>query len=331
MPSVRVVTGRSILLTLAGCAVFVGGCAGSKKATPILEDVPFEIDAWRYVGRSGHRVTSEHYEIYTTLGDEVLLASLPQAMETAYLFYRQLVPTAREPQQRMPVYLFARRGEWADFTRRFAGPRAKTLLKVRRGGYTERGVSVIEYVTHSITFPLVAHEGLHQYLHHCVNRRVPAWLNEGLAVLCEGQRWGNIGLKEFDPWHNPSRRNVLAEAPLRNEIRPLDELLRINAGHIVGETTRKIGTYYAQLWALMLFLQEGQEGKYAEGFARLCNALGSQELEPFARAAYVKSTQRTYNFGRELFCNFISDDLETVEREYVAFMRQKILGERQDR
>jgi len=328
MPSLRLVTYRSVLLALAACWLYAGGCAGSRNATPVLRDVPFEIEAWQYRGNPGQRITTEHYEIYTTLRDEVLLTSLPQAMETGYLFYRQLVPTAREPAQRMPVYLFARRSEWADFTRRLAGPRARTLLKVRRGGYTERGVAVIEYVAHSITFPLVAHEGFHQYVHHCVNRRVPAWLNEGLAVLCEGQRWDSVGLKEFDPWHNPTRRNTLAEALLRKEIRPLDELLQISAGHVVGETTRKIGTYYAQLWALVLFLQEGQEGKYAESFTRLRNTLGSQDLEPFARAAHVKSTYATYSFGRELFCNFISDDLEAVQREYTAFLRQKILGGR---
>ena len=71
-----------------------------------------------------------------------------------------------------------------------------------------------------------------------------------------------------------------------------------------------------------------KEGKYAEGFARLLNTLGSQDLEPFARAAHVSSTRHSYNFGRALFCNFVSDDLETVQREYIAFMRRKILGER---
>ncbi len=328
MPPACVLTCRAVLPALATCWLYAAGCASSRNATPVLEDVPFETTAWQYRGHAGHRVTTEHYEVYTTLSDEMLLASLPQAMEAAYLYYRRLVPTIGEPEQRMRVYLFARRSEWADFTRRFAGPRAKTLLKVRRGGYTERGLAVMEYVAHSITFPLVAHEGFHQYLYHCVDRRVPAWLNEGLAVLCEGQRWGDVGLKEFDPWHNPPRRNTLAEALLRNELRPLDELLQINAGHVVGETTRTIGTYYAQLWALMLFLQEGQEGKYAPGFTRLRDTLASQDLEPFARAAHVRSGAHTFSFGRELFCNFISDDLETMQREYFAFMRQKILGER---
>ena len=328
MPRLRVLIRRWILLSVGACGLLAAGCTSSRSATPVLEDVAYESAAWRYRGQPGRLITTEHYEIYTTLSDEVLLEALPQAMETAYLYYRQLAPGAHEPQQRMQVYFFARRGEWVDFTRSFAGPRARTLLKVRRGGYTERGVAVIEYVAHSVTFPLVAHEGFHQYVHHCVGRRVPAWLNEGLAVLCEGQRWGKVGLKEFDPWHNPSRRNILADALLRDETMPLDELLRINAGHVVGGSTRKIGTYYAQLWALMLFLREGEEGKYAEGFARLLESLGAQDLELFARAAHVTSTRRTYNFGQALFSSFISNDLETVQREYTAFLRQRMLGGR---
>jgi hypothetical protein len=316
------------LLLAIAVGVGVAGCAGKRDATPALVDVPFDIEGWQYGGASGHRIATEHYEIYTTLTDRVLLDALPQALETAYVYYRELVPTAREPERPMPVYLFARRGEWADFTKRFGPQRARALLKVRRGGYMERGITVAEYVSHAVTFPLLTHEGFHQFLFHCAHPRVPAWLNEGLAVLCEGQRWTSTGLSEFDPWHNPRRRNSLAEELLRDKLFPLEKLLRINAGSVVGGSTREISAYYGQVWALMLFLREGEEGKYAEGYARLLEAIGSTDLESYARAQHVRSSQRSYNFGRELFANFISDDLGTVEREYRTFMRQRILGER---
>ena len=86
----------------------VTGCASTKKnKTPVLENVPFEIDAWQYAGNSGRQIISEHYEIYTTLTDRMLLEALPQVVESAYRYYRELVPTAREPRQRMKMYLFA--------------------------------------------------------------------------------------------------------------------------------------------------------------------------------------------------------------------------------
>ena len=320
--TLRLVPAAVVLLALAG------GCTSVHKTTPVLEDVAYEIDRWGYGGRFGRELTTDHYEIRTTIDDPVLLEAIPQVVETAYLFYRELVPSAREPEERMQVYLFARREEWVDFTKRFAGPRAQVLLKVRNGGYSERGVSVAEYVSHSITFPLLTHEGFHQYLYHCVDGRIPAWLNEGLAVLCEGQRWSNSGLQEFDPWYNPTRRNALADVILRKELFPLDELLCINAGHVVGGSAREIGAYYGQVWALMLFLREGQEGKYAEPFARLLQTIGQQDLDDFARAAYVSANDGEFNLGRELFRSFISDDIETVEREYKEFLNREILNAR---
>lgn len=317
-------------LLLAGTwGLVLSACGGAPKSAPAGADVRFESESWRYQGRLGRRLTTAHYEVYTTLDDQVLLDAIPQALESAYQFYRQLVPTAREPQRRMPVYLFARRSEWADFTRRLAGPRAATLLKVRRGGYTERGVAAAEYVSHATTFPLLAHEGFHQFVDHCLGQRLPAWLNEGLAVLCEGQRWGAGGLEGFDPWHNPTRREALAEALLRNELYPLPELLRLSAGQVVGDSARRVGTYYAQLWALMLFLREGEQGRYAAGFDRLRQALGTQDLTPLAQAAFVSSAAPTCDFGCELFRSFIHDDLATVEQQYAAFMRRQVLGQRQ--
>ena len=314
-------------LAVAFGTAFLTGCAPQQTdMTAALEAVPCERNEWDYLNRPGHRITTQHYDIYTTIDNELLIEALPQFVETAYQFYSDMVPPDHEPEQRMQVYLFADRAEWANFTKRYTGPRAETFLKVRNGGYSERGVSVMEYVTHSVTFPLMAHEGWHQYLYHCVNKRIPAWLNEGMAVYFEGQHWGNIGLKRFDPWNNPRRRNLLAEVMLREELIPLDRLLEINAGVIVGESTRKISAYYGQVWSLVLFLLEGQEGKYAEGFKRLLSELSSPELESYARAAYVTSDATRYNYGRALFSAFISDDVETVEQEYIEFLRARILG-----
>jgi len=309
------------------CGLFLG-CASQRSTTTVLTDVPVETQEWRYGRTRGRELQTEHYKIRTTLDDPSLLDAVPQAIETAYAYYRTLVPSAAQPKKRMPVYLFARRNEWMHFTKQLAGPRAKTLLKVRNGGYMERGVTVIEYVVHQTTFPILAHEGMHQYLFYCVNRRIPAWLNEGLSVLCEGQRWGRAGLTEFDAWYNPSRRNRLADALLRDDLIPLERLLRINAGHVIGGTNQKIGTYYAQLWGLMLFLREGADGKYAASFERLLTQLGREDLEPFARAAFVGSQQKRYNYGTALFRAFISKDIDTVEQECRAFLRKRVLGEK---
>jgi len=288
--------------------------------------VSYEREPWTFARSSASKLTTRHYEIYTTMRDEVLVGALPGFVEAAYEHYTQLLPPSRPPAEKMKVFLFASRGEWEAFTRRFAGPRAAVLLKVRNGGYSEGGVSVIEYVRHEITFPLFAHEGFHQYVHHCVNGRLPAWLNEGLAVYCEGQRWGQDGLRCFDPWYNPLRRNDLATAVLAGRLHRLSRLLQTNAGEMIEGSSQSVATYYAQLWALVLFLQHGAKGKYATDFQRLLRSLADGDVERHARAVHIWSARPTFSFGEDLFRAYISEDLESVEREYVAFIREKFLN-----
>jgi len=306
--------------TLAGL-VLVTGCATAPKAAPVRA----ETEPWQFGKVAGQKLTTAHYEIYTTLNEKVLVEALPGFVEGAYAQYRKVLPPLREPNERMKVYLFATRGQWMAFTKHYTGSRANLFLKIRNGGYSERGVSVIEYVAHQITFPIFAHEGFHQYLYHCVNERIPAWLNEGLAVASEGQRWGTYTVKDFDVWYNPARRNVLAEALLSNHLYSLRKLLETNAGEVIDGSNASVNTYYAQVWALVLFLQDGARGKYAAGYNRMLSKLGEVDIEQYARAAHIWSDRATFNFGEALFRNFITDDLDTAESEYFAFMRERFL------
>jgi hypothetical protein len=292
-------------------AALLSGCAAPKPRAP----VPFETEPWKFASTPGFKVTTAHYEIYTTLRDQVLRDALPGFVEAAYENYARLVPPARVDAGRMKVYLLASRGQFEAFTRRLTGPRARVFLQVRNGGYSERGVSVIEYVSHEITFPLFAHEGFHQYLYHCVNARIPAWLNEGLAVYCEGQRWDARGIKEFDPWYNPMRRNDLVAGLAAKRLHPLRRLLETDAGRIIAGPDQSVASYYGQVWALMLFLRDGAGGKYAAGFQRLLGSLST-----------VGAARPLLSPGEDLFRKFISDDLETVEREYLDFVRTRFLG-----
>lgn len=308
----------------AATMLLIAGCADRSRAVA-ARNVPYQKADWTFNDAPGSVLTTEHYQMYTTLRDPVLVDALPQAMETAYAFYRTLVPAAREPREPMPAYLFATRTQWVQFTKRLSAAKAPLLLKVRNGGYSERGVNVIEYVAHQVAFPVVAHEGFHQYLYHCVNRNVPAWLNEGLAVLCEGQRWDSTGLREIDPYFNPMRRNALAEVLVRNEQFTLEELLRTDAGHVVGGSSRRIDAFYGQVWALVLFLRDGEEGKYAERFNALLAALPKDDLETHAQAAFATSPRKDYHYGQALFSAFISDDFQAVDREYQRFMKQRLI------
>ncbi len=329
--SSRSLSRRAVIAAIAAIALSAAcGCANRDERPPFVPpaETPYRVEPWRFGVRDGHRITTDHYVVYTTVRDASLLDALPRALETTYAFLQYTVPTPCAGSERMQVYLFANRDDWVRFTRATYPEKADLLTSIRNGGYTEGDVAVIEYVAHQVTGTLLAHEAMHQYLHHCARQRVPAWLNEGLAVLCEGQRWHSDGLADFDPSFNPSRRNALAESLLRQETFPLSELLRINAGHVVGGPVRDIAAYYAQVWALLLFLREGDEGRYAAGLDQLLEALGDGRLEAHAAAASAASETGPLDAGTALFTAFISPDIETVDREYHRFMRQRILGER---
>lgn len=314
----------ALLGSLAVCAM--AGCQQSKARAP----VPFESAPWQFGHAGGSKLTTAHYVIYTTIQDPVLVNALPDFVEAAYEHYTRLLPPRRPPTERMPVFLLATRTQWEAFTRRFTGPRAPEFLRVNNGGYSERGVSVIQYVRHAITFPLFAHEGFHQYVYHCVDARLPAWLNEGFAVCCEGQRWsdrdGAYRVQEFDPWFNPARRNALAEALSADRLHPLAHLLATHPGEVLDGSSEGVQAYYAQVWALMLFLREGDDGRHAAGYQRLLDALAGPGLEPQARAAHIWGQQRTFDFGTAVFRGFIDEDVEAVERAYRMFLHARFLG-----
>ncbi|MBK9120938.1 MAG: hypothetical protein IPM18_15260 [Phycisphaerales bacterium] len=301
---------------LGGLVLGLAGCVGGQRPA-----VQYTQSEWNFGGRAGTKLVTEHYEVYTTLRDETLLAAIPDFVEAAYAQYQSIVPPGRDHTRRMPVFLFAARDEWETFTRRLTGERARIYLNVRNGGFSENGVTVIEYTTHATTFPLLSHEGWHQYLHLHVQPRVPAWLNEGLAVYCEGQRWTRTRLKAFDPRFNPARRNALLEAVSAQQLHPLRYLLETNPGVVVQGDSKDVRAYYAQVWALVMFLQEGMDGKYADRFLALLAALGEPDLERRARTAHIWSDRPQFGYGEALFRSFISEDLDTVAQEYEEYLR----------
>ncbi len=312
---------KLLLGVVAALATLPQTACTSRKSEP--EPIQFERQEWQFGPSAGSKLITEHYVISTTIKDEVLLDAIPDFMESAYARYVKLLPPLQTPDKRMRVYLFAERIEWEAFTRKLTGSRSQLYLQVRNGGYSERGVAVIEYVAHQVTFPLLAHEGFHQYLFHHVSHDVPAWLNEGFAVLCEGQRWGAAKVQSFDPWFNPRRRNAVEHAVATNRLHSLRKLLETHPGQVIQETSRAVSTYYAQVWALVLFLREGEDGKYDADFQRLLDKLHEVDLEQYARAAHIWSERGTFNFGEALFRTFISEDLDTVEQEYFEFLRQR--------
>ena len=283
------------------------GCTSNKEPWTASEawhrPVAPEGEDWSYDGVEGQIIQTEHFKIYTTVGDGEILEKLPVFLETAYQRYRAYLPPAEVDEQPLELYLFARRYEWEKYTRENLGPLAEDYLKIRAGAYSYKGIAVAYLLERYQTFGVLAHEGFHQFSNFRLQHRIPAWMEEGLACNFEAHFWRG-GVADFSPDLNEFRISALKRAVRRNSLFELDELITMDAGHAVSLPAEGTATYYAQVWALTRFLQEAQGGKYRAGFKQLLiDATAGANLYSQKRAA-------------EVFQSYFKQDIEELTGEF---------------
>lgn len=301
------------LLLSASCSQFSRSIAGPKPVEATQE-------AWTFGRSDGTLARSPHYVLHTTCKREQFVDALPAFMETCYDAYRELLPPMKEPNEPMKAYLFQSRGDWEQFTREFSPARAPTYLKIRRGGYSERGVTVSHYSSQRGTLSIMAHEGLHQYLEATGRGRIPAWINEGLACYFESFDLMN-GRPVFKPERNTLRAPFLREAVQRDDLIPLKEILGTNAGEAVHRTTGHVRSYYAQEWSLVLFLlSDKAPSEYRQGFQDLLDDLGSVTMEQRATSRLNALNNAGLSPGEAVFRIYITEDLDQFEADYRAYL-----------
>lgn len=275
----------------------------------------------------GIRLRTTHFDLRITATDELLREYLGPFMETAYCEYEQLVPPARPLDRRLVIYLFDTRNEWADFTQQRFPYQAPTYLHILSGGYTDypSATAVAFDLKRDHTLALLAHEGMHQYFSRCFPRQIVPWLNEGLA--CQWEAFELSGpYPTFTPRLNYSRRNHLREAlSPGGELIPMRQLLRMDAGMAVREIDYSVRTYYAQVWSLVLYLREGDEGRYADRFQTLLNDLGSDTLLEKTQAYREAHPDAAGDSeGELLFKTYITDELDSFMHDYRNFARRLV-------
>lgn len=300
-----------ICIVAAGCASRPAGQAFTATRQP-----------WTFQGAEGLEITTDHFDIYTTVDDPQLRDYLPAFVEAAYRQYASLLPPPPGSGERLQTYLFASKHQWLAFTRQTFPERYDTYSRVQVGGYAAGAKCVTFSIRPRIyTLSVIAHEGLHQYFAAHFEERIPAWLNEGLATYCEG--FDVVGGKPvFQPKQNSVRRNALREMLAGDGLMPLKDVLASDAGSVIvdsrGQQTR---TYYAQVWALTVFLRHGAKGRYADRFEALLADVASGKLSTRAQAARIASPDPTkVSFGEAVFRAYVTDDLPTFESELREFM-----------
>jgi hypothetical protein len=321
-----------ILLTAFLCII---GCLGTDKiqaGQPEAVSSLESIERWTNEYGQGLKITTPHYEIFTTLLDKEILCRVPAFMESAYDSYNTQLPRSVETTTKFRIFLFADRAQWEDFTRVFGGKQAQTYCAIKAGAYCHNGTCVAYNIGPKRTFSVLAHEGWHQFNGRHFEFRLPSWLDEGVAMLFEEYR-AEGGKFFFEPAKNEYRLNALNRTLLQNRTIRLKELIVMNPGDVLAsDQTEDVMAFYSQSYALVLFLrQAGQSrvGRRLGVYQRLlADSLdGNWPLdEASKKMAADRKVPRTilwnHIVGLSLFQEYVGSDFGQIEKEYLEFCRQ---------
>jgi len=272
---------RRFQAVIFSLALFLSGCSANRKTIGLRlgPDQPAAIktEPWTYEGEPAFRLSTEHYSIYTTFVDPAYAKQVAQVLEGGFQQYSQVAAGVVTSTQPMNCYVFARRDQWAEFTRRNTGPVAGVYLQINRGGYTLRDWFVAYDLGDFRTFSVAAHEGWHQFCARNFVGRLPPFLEEGMACMFEDLQMKD-DLPRFNLSVNRIRAHALRRAIDHRTLLPLEQLATMHAGEVVGRSGEMIDTFYAQNWAFAKFLWEGEHGKYRPALQKLLADTASGEV-----------------------------------------------------
>jgi len=282
----------------------------------------------------GLKISTNHYEIYTTPKDPLILSLLPVFLESAYRSYIDVLGHTIETSHKLQVYYFQSREQWEDFTRYWTGALSESFLNIKAGAYYYNKACIAYNISRQSTFSIMAHEGWHQFSNELFKFHLPAWLDEGLATNFEAYK-REPGKVIFDARFNYSRLFSLKKTLMQDEMFTIADLLMLDAGHVVNyaahnshdsSSNPKVEAYYAQLYALTRFLCEYNYGQYLLAMrAMLEDAYTGQW--PLNQRLQAEAIQRQNNLtqkwnsivGPLIFQEYIAPDTYALESEYRSF------------
>ena len=320
-------------------AAFVTSCSPPPPASPSMASststpaaalpatAPVTTADWAYEDVPGKLVSTQHYRIHTTVSRDALLDRLPRLMEAALQHYRTAITPLPPPPTELDSFVFATRPQWERMTQRFMGDEAGVYLQIVRGGYTSRGRSVLFDIGLRDTLAIAAHEGWHQYSQTVFRDQLPTAFEEGLATYMEGFRLTGEKRDQFTfkPWANPERFFTLRRARERDRLMPLDRLVRAMPQELMGGDEMGALTYYAQVWALIHFLNDGENGVYRPALVQLVNDAAEGRVAAHVRERLGSRAGSAYRAGRrniDLLEAYTGKPATELDASYRAFIDQ---------
>lgn len=307
----------------------IGSTSSDVAASPARANSVVAIQQWTFVSPSGRMIQTPNYRIFTTLPDGYILQRLPRFAESALAHYTTAFGPLPSPTQPMETYFLASRPQWARMTQHLMGRQAELFLRIQRGGYASEAKGVFFEIGPSDSFSLMAHEGWHQYVQATFKEPLPIWLDEGIATTMEGFRWANASADQpvFIADQNRERFVTLRDAAARKKLLSLADLLNTSPQQQLVKSDEGTLIYYAQVWALVLYLQKGEGGVHRQQLTSLLQDaargdLGRMVAGTFdARGASLSIQSRR---GPLVFQTYFNRDLSKADEEYQRFIRQLV-------
>lgn len=292
--------------------------------TNVTGSVLLSTEPWTFGDRTGQLMTSLSYKFYTTSQRQSLLDRLPIFMELALEHYTTTLGPLPRPKEPMETYLLGTRTQWEHMTRQLMGESAGVYLQIQRGGFSSGGKAVLYEIGPRDTFAIAAHEGWHQYTQRTFRTPMPVAFEEALSTFMEGFRWDSkVGKPIFMPWANIERFDQLREAHREGKLRPLHELMRSTPQELIGQGDDAALTFYAQVWALIHFLNEGEAGKYRQSLRELVNDHAYGTVLDRVRATHGGRAASIYGARRqgvdliELYTGASAEDLNPDYQNFI--------------
>ncbi|MDX2118139.1 MAG: DUF1570 domain-containing protein [Planctomycetota bacterium] len=297
--------------------------AAATRATVVGEE------PWTFESVPGRAVRTSSYRVFTIVPRGRSADDLPMFLEQALLHYRTAITVLPPPPVAMDAYVLANRSQWQRLTRTVLGDGAGPYINIPRGGVAVGGKAMYFDIGTRDTFVIAAHEGWHQYTQTAFRDPLPVWLDEGVATFMEGFSWDHAtpGLAAFNGWNNLERYDALRRGVQSDTLLSLEALVNLGPADLVEAGPDVALVVYAQMWALIHFLREGENGEFASSLRQMLADAASGEMSVrLARDAGPRAGEqfRSRRAGADVFRIYTGRSAASIERAYRATIEQII-------
>ena len=313
-------------LLLAGCANLQNSGSWAEPSAVTLAQEPLLTRPWSFGPMPGTLIQTDHYRVYTTIKDPLFQRMLSKVLEAGYSHHLSMNPQAQVPGP-MVCYVFADRPQWEAHTQMRNPANWEVYKAISQGGYCQEGVFAGYDIGRRNTLSVIAHEGWHQFSWYAFKDRLPSWLEEGLATQYEALEWDGV-TPRFVPAQNYARWKALQAAWRGNRLWKVRDLTSTHAGRVIKKEPEAVDAYYAQLWAMVLFLEHSAYKPKLEALleearqGKMTRHLVGTNVTPDQISRFSEKWNETA--GPLYMRVYLNQNMDQLEKEYLRFIQQLV-------